>query len=265
MGQRIAVVCVLAAALVLGLVAPAPADEMAVAGRQLAAKWKNSVVTVHLVLKITEKWEGESSEEEVKIEATGTVIDPSGLVVAALSATIPTEARNQASGEDTDSTTTEVKETKIITADGRDVPATVVLRDRELDLVFIKPTAKPDKPYDAVDLTKAAKVELMDEMVCLYRLGTVASRSLAACCDRAQAVIEKPRTFYAPGLPMMGASLGAPVFAMNGGPLGVLLLRTLPGGSDSHQVSGIGANGMMYIVLPAADILEAAKQALEAK
>lgn len=263
MRRKAVLALLLAGILVCGLAAQASADELATAGRQIAAKWSKSVVTVQLVLKVTETWEGETSEQELKVDATGTVIDPSGLVVAALSATIPTEARNKAEGDEGGDSSTEVKDTKIITADGQEIPATVIIRDRELDLVFIKPTEKPAKPFDAVDLAKAGKVQLMDEMVCLYRLGLVASRSLAACSDRVQAVVEKPRMFCAPGLSMMAASLGAPVFAMDGSPIGLMLLRTLPGGSDIVQVSGIGARGSMYIVLPASDVLEAAKQAKE--
>lgn len=262
MGRRIVVICVIAMALLGTLIQPAPADEVAQAGRQIAAKWKNAVVTVQLVLKIAGDSTEEGSDREVKIEATGTVIDPSGLVVVALSATVPTETMSTEEGGDS---STEIKDTKIILSDGQEIPAKVVLRDRELDLAFIRPNEKPEKPLEAMDLSKAGKVELLDEMVCLYRLGMVASRSLAACCDRVQAVIEKPRTFYAPGIPMMAPSLGSPVFSMDGSPIGVLLLRTLPGGSDSRQVSGIGARGVMYIVLPASDVLEASKQALEAK
>ncbi len=265
MRLRIGVVCVVAAALGCRLISSAQADETAAAGRQIAAKWKDSILTVQMLVKITDKWEDQTSEEEVKFESTGTVIDPSGMVVAGLSATIPTEAGSKASGDETESRSSEVKETKLIMPDGREVPAAVVARDRELDLVFIKPTTKPEKPLAAVDLSKSAKLELMDEMVCLFRLGPVASRALAACSDRVLAVVEKPRTFYAPGLPMMSASLGAPVFAPNGSPVGLLLLRILPGGSESQQISGIGGNGTMYFILPAADVLEAARQAGEAK
>lgn len=259
MGRRIACIGVLAVALLGALIVPARADELAQAGRQIASKWKNVVVTVQLVLKIAGDTSTDRPDLEVKIEATGTVIDPSGLVVVALSATVPTETMGTEEGGDS---STEIKDTKMILADGQEIPAKVVLRDRELDLAFVRPNEKPAKPLEAMDLSKPGKVEVMDEMMCLYRLGMVASRSLAACCDRVQAVIEKPRTFYVPGLPMMAPSLGSPVFSMDGSPIGLLLLRTLPGGSDSRQVSGIGARGVMYIVLPASDVLEAAKQAL---
>ena len=137
-----------------------------------------------------------------------------------------------------------------------------MLRDKDLDLAFIRPKQKPAKPLAAIDFTKAAKPALLDQVIILHRLGTVASRSLAACMDRVQSIVEKPRTFYIPGVASMGASLGAPIFAMDSGPIGLLLLRTLQTKSaDMSLFSGLSGMGLTYMVLPAADILEAAKQA----
>jgi len=60
----------------------------------------------------------------------------------------------------------------------------------------------------------------------------------------------------------MAASLGAPVFATDSSPIGLLLLRMLQTKSaDMSFFSGLSGMGLTYIVLPAADILEAAKQA----
>lgn len=257
MGRRIVVICVIAMALMGASIQPAPTDELAQTGRQIAAKWKTAVVTVQFVLKMSA--DGEGSETEMKVEATGSVIDPSGLVVVALSGTDPMQA---GSGES--ESANEIKEAKIILSDGQEIAAKVSLRDKELDLAFVQPLEKPAKPLDAMDLSKGAKVDLMDQILCLYRLGTVASRSLAGCLDRVQAVIEKPRTFYATGIDVMIASLGSPVFAMDGSPAGILTLRSTPGGQDTYG-SGMSAMGMMYIILPASEILEASKQALEAK
>jgi len=74
--------------------------------------------------------------------------------------------------------------------------------------------------------------------------------------------VEKPRTFYAVGIPMMAVSLGSPVFAPDASPIGLVLLRSLPVGSDVTG-SGMSSRGSMYIVLPASDVMEAAKQAVE--
>lgn len=247
----------------LSLVLPAWGDEEAQAGRQIINKWQDTVVTVQLVIKTSMAFGGEEgSKRESKAEATGTVIDPSGLVVTSLSATSPEEVLGSMIPGQMD-VSSEITDMKILLSDGKELPAKIVLRDRDLDLAFIRPTEKPTKPLTAIDLSKATKLALLDQTVTLYRLGTVASRAVAACFDRVQSIVEKPRTFYVPGLASMGASLGAPVFAMDTNVSGLLLLRTLPTGmSDEGGVfSGMSGMGMMYIVLPAADILEAAKQA----
>ena len=44
---------------------------------------------------------------------------------------------------------------KILLDDGTEVPAEIVLRDKDLDLAFIRPKAKPASPMTSVDLTKS--------------------------------------------------------------------------------------------------------------
>jgi len=257
-------VCV--ALLCLLLVLPAFGDADAEAGRKTAAQWQDAVVTLQFVIKTSMSYSGEEGfKRESKSEATGAVIDPSGLVVTSLSVTSPTDVFSSMmpdSSEGKVDFSSELVDMKILLPDGQELPAKIVLRDKDLDLAFIRPKQKPAKPLAAIDLTKAAKPALLDQVIILHRLGTVASRSLAACTDRIQSVVEKPRTFYIPGVASMGASLGAPVFAMDSGPIGLLLLRTLPTKSaDMSLFSGLSGMGLAYIVLPATDILEAAKQA----
>ena len=250
--------------ILLLLVAQAFGDQDAQAGRQIVAKWQDAVVTVQLVLKTSMSFEGEQAQnQEEKSETIGTVIDPSGLVVVSLSALNPAEAWQRMMPNENVKVSSDVTDVKLILPDGKEMPASVVLRDKDLDLAFIRTKDKPAKPLSTVDFKTAAKPELMDQAIILYRLGTVGSRALAACTDRVQSVIEKPRILYALGLQAMGASLGAPVFAMDSNPIGLLLLRTSPGGmaSGAGMFGGIGGTGLMYVVLPASDVVDAARQA----
>ena len=247
-------------------VPPAFSDAEAEAGRKTAAQWQDTVVTLQLVIKTSMSHGGEEGmKRESKSEATGAVIDPSGLIVTSLSVTSPTDVFSSMMSSDSESKldfSSELVDIKILLPDGRELPAKIVLRDKDLDLAFIRPKQKPAKPLVAIDFTKATKPGLLDQAITLYRLGTVASRSLAACPDRIQAIVEKPRTFYIPGAASMAASLGAPVFAADSSPIGLLLLRTIQTKSaDMSFFSGLSGMGLTYIVLPAADILEAAKQA----
>ena len=249
---------------------PAFGDDVAQSGRQIAAKWQDAVVTVQLVIKSGMSYEGgEGQKRESKTEATGTVIDASGLTVISLAATNPSEFfEEMMASEDSEfkmNFSSEVTDVKILLPDGQELPANIVLRDKDFDLAFVRPKEKPAKTLAYVDFTKAVKPGLLDQTVTLYRLGTVASRSIAGCVDRIQSVVEKPRTYYVPGANSESASLGAPVFAIDGNPIGVLLVRTRRTGpsEESSWFSGMSGMGLTYMVLPAADVLEAAKQAPE--
>jgi hypothetical protein len=90
----------------------------------------------------------------------------------------------------------------------------------------------------------------------------------AVSVGRIEAVVDKPRTFYVLGGAMWGYALGAPVFAVDGKLIGVLFLRTVNAQTDQNHgfmFSNLSQWGMMPIVLPASDIAEGVKQALEAR
>jgi len=249
-----AVLC-LAAICIMAI--PAGADELAQTGRQVAAKWQDAIVTVQLVVKTTVSYEGEQSPpQEDKIEANGIVIDPSGLVVTPLSEISPDESMTDYLGEEADKykVSTEITDVKILIGGTQEIPATVVLRDKELDLAFIRPVTKPEKPMTAVDLAKGSKPQLLDQVLALSRQGMVASRALAASFDRIETVVEKPRFF---SIPDQGLDMGASVFMLDGSFAGLVVLRQLPSGTGSSDWYSNSAQ----IILPASDIQEAAKQA----
>ena len=95
----------------------------------------------------------------------------------------------------------------------------------------------------------------------LNRLGRAAGRSYAASVERVCAVIQKPRTFYVPGVSPTATGLGSPAFSLNGNIIGVLVLRTVNSSGGESSREGLSAS----IILPAADVLKGVTQALEAK
>lgn len=157
----------------------------------------------------------------------------------------------------------EIVDLKIRLADGKEMPGKIVLRDKDLDLAFIRPLKAPSEPLPAMDLTKATTPSLLDQVAIVYRLGNVGNRAICITLDRVQSIIEKPRTFFVPGVAAMATRLGSPVFALDGAPIGVLLLRATPQTSNSMSSNsgGIGGSNALYVVLPAADIADAAKEA----
>jgi hypothetical protein len=207
---------------------------------------------------------GASRANETKQELTGTVLDASGLTVLALSACDPSEMYQRMMGEEYSRSRveTEITDIKILLDDGTEVPAEIVLRDKDLDLAFIRPKTKPASPMAAVDLTKSAPAQLLDQVITLNRLNSAAGRAYAASVERISAVIQKPRTFYIPDTAMTSTTLGSPAFALDGNVVGVFVMRAISskgGGSRNYRDS------MTTIILPAGDVLKGAKQAPEAK
>ena len=251
----------LAAALALAsLTLPAQAEELAVKGREIFKQHQQAVVTVQAVLKISRG--GRSSEN--RQELTGTVMDASGLTVLALSACDPSEMYQRMMTEQgyQDKLETEVTDLKILLADGAELPAEIVLRDKDLDLAFIRPKTKPATPMAAVDFTKSAPALLLDQVITLNRLNSAAGRAYSASVERISAVIQKPRTFYIPDSTMTATTLGSPAFGLDGNLVGVMVMRAV----SSKGGGGRGMrDNMTSIILPAEDILKGAKQAPEAK
>jgi len=253
----------LAAAMALaGLAFNSRADELAEKGRDIFKKNQHAVVTVQEVLKVSAP--GASRANEAKQELTGTVLDPSGLTVLALSACDPSEMYQRMLGSDASRgrVETEISDMKILLDDGTEMPAEIVLRDKDLDLAFIRPKAKPATPMASVDMSKTSPAQVLDQVVTLNRLNSAAGRAYSASAERISAVVQKPRTFYIPDSNMTSTTLGSPAFAMDGKLVGVMVMRAVnsKGGATRNY-----RDSLTTIILPADDITKAAAQAPEAK
>jgi len=256
LGTWVVVLCVAASPL-------AAADAIADSARALAERHAEAVVAVQLVLKEQMTMFGRNSQEqENKGEITGTMIDPSGLTVASLTSLDPTsivtDAMTAGMGMGMDlKMESQVASARILLPDGKELEAQVVLRDPDLDLVFIRPKEKPATPLAYVDLSDTYAPVLMDEVITVSRLGNLGHRSPSVSACRIEAVVEKPRLFYVPEQELSAAlTLGCPVFsAVEGKTVGVRLVRK--GKTDALSARDF----VMAIILPASDILEASKQA----
>src|SRR6266850_391599 len=133
----------------------AQADEVAEKAREVFKRQQKAVVTVQIVLKATYTSSGRTSPaSETKREITGTVVDPSGLTVLSLSECDPAETYQMMMNDSGTRMETEVTDVKVLQDDGTEIPAEIVLRDRDLDLAFLRPKTKPASPMPAVDLSK---------------------------------------------------------------------------------------------------------------
>lgn len=250
MGRRLLGAVLITLCVVSGAYAQTPEERAA--ARDLMAKHGDAVVFVLGTVKVRMNQGGkEVPNPDQRLQALVTLLDSSGLGVMSLTALDPSElasaqlSRGRAAGAGI-SVTTEASELRYRLADGREVPARVVLRDKELDLAFLRPVEKPSAPMAAID-TAAAKASVIDPVIALQRLPEIAGWQAGVMFLSVQAVLEKPRTFYF----LTGGVAGSPVFDTRARFVGVVL--RLKNESDP-------ANAPL-IVLPAGDIREVAKQA----
>ena len=256
---------------IAGSLLPAGADEITDKGREILNKNQHAVVTVEVVIKMNYSMSGMGSQaNEIKQDVTGTVVDPSGLTVLSLSSCDPGSMiqtiLSGMSGDDDDASKmkmdTELGDLKLLLEDGSELPADIVLRDKDLDLAFIRPKSKLSAPMTAIDLSHSAKAGVLDPVITLNRLGRSAGRAYAASVERITAVVQKPRLFYVPGTEMTSTTLGSPAFTLEGSVLGIFVLRSTASKGNSMDMFSGRPEGMTPIIVPAADILRAARQAL---
>lgn len=247
------------------------AENVVEAGRRILKTHADAVISVKMVVHISLGFGGRDQENESTMEAVGVIVDPSGLTLISLatidpSAMIRGQMRGRAPAEfKVDS---RVKDAKIVLADGTELAAQIVLRDKDLDMAFLRPTDKPAQPLPYINLAQAGQPQVLDNVICLNRLGKIVNRVVAVSIERIDALVERPRPFYilSPG----GSSgVGSPVFGVDGRPLGVVLMRSSTTEVDFNPTSifsgATGSYGFLPVVVPAADIVEVAKQALEAR
>jgi len=261
--------------IVLSVLASRPAcsraDELAERGRDIFKKNQRAVITVQIVMKLKFSVPGLGGQaNESRQDLTGTVVDPSGLTVLALSSCEPADMfQNMMAGMSDEETKfkmdTELSDIKLLLDDGTELPADIVLRDKDLDLAFIRPKTRPASPMLALDLSKAATAQVLDQVITLNRLGKAAGRAYAVSVERISAVVQKPRLFYIPGSEMTSTTLGSPAFTLEGNVLGVFVTRSVSQKGSGFGMFSFRPEGLTTIILPAGDVLKAAKQAPEAK
>jgi S1-C subfamily serine protease len=256
---------------IVASLAPAPvvAQDSRAAMREVSKKWQDAIVSVRVSLKVRMSMGGrEVQSMDDTLEAVATVVDPGGLTVMSLSSLDPGAMMSRlmggAGGEDKMSIVSEPSDVRIRLADGRELPARIVLRDQDLDLAFIRPTTKPPAPLTAINLADAGRPAILDDVVVLSRLGRVGGWAPAAVLFSVGAIIERPRTFFV----LNGeASTGTPAFLPSGKLVGLLTVRQVDPGRMSMfgMMGGTEGAGVIVVILPAADVLEIAKQAQEGK
>jgi hypothetical protein len=186
-------------------------------------------------------------EREQKVRSDATVIDKTGLVVLSLSAIDPARLldgreTNTPAGPMKMEASATVKELEIILADGTEIPATMVFKDADADLAFVRP--KADAPevkgvtFAPVDLTSSSRAAAADPTVSVTRLDDVFNNEPALTMGQVSAVIERPRACFL----TTNMVRSCPTFALDGTLLGIGAVRITK------------AQGQALVIVPASEI-----------
>ncbi len=238
----------------------APTDTAAIS-RQAVQSVGAAIVTVNLVLKITD----EDGPDESPTGTIGVIIDPSGLTVVSLSSIDPSVLVGQMMGGDAPFQAT-VTDLKILLNDGQEIPAKIVLRDKDQDLAFLRPAKKVESPLPAVDLSNSATREMLDPVLLVSRLGKVANRTLSARTIEVEGVLERPRRRYMLPNGSAATDVGSLALTPEGKIVGLVGLKIsrVTGGEVTvlSMVMGGGAPALIASnIIPAGDIAAVAAQA----
>lgn len=228
---------------------PARADVQAATAQKLVAAHGSSAVTLQIVIKMSA---GDMSDDQAEREVDGVVVDSSGLVVTTNASIDPTASYAAMSGDD-GGYSSKVVGVKILTNDGQEIPAKVVLRDRDRNLAFLRPLQKLKKPLASATFAQSGTAQVGELLFILGRLGKNGGRQNSITSERLVSIIRKPRLMYVI-LPNMYSALGNVVFNEKGQVLGLLSMRI---GLKSNDTP-------LPIVIPASDVLEIARQAPQA-
>jgi hypothetical protein len=228
------------------------ADETAQKAREILKQHQGSMVSVSALAKM--------------VECMGTVVDPSGLTVVSYFALNPMEAmggrmRISMGAEDGDNgpeikPKNSLSRVQIHTADGKDIQARVVFKDKELDMAFIMPVLKEGEKapeFSAIKLADGGAAKELDEVVVLWRHAKNLGYQPAISLARISSVITKPRLLYDL---TNGGSPGGLVFGLDGHLIGITIVMS---GGGSELTSAPNA-----LITPAAEVLKMLAQAKEA-
>jgi hypothetical protein len=232
--------------------ANAPTSALPEKGRAIFEKNKSAVLWVTAVLKVEMSGGGKTfPTREVNVQALGTVVDTSGLTVVSLSALDPSAASDGQVVQGVKLTvSSEFDKVRINLPTGEEIPARVVMKDKDTDLAFVMPDAdakeKPAK-FDCLTFATTPKVQVLDELVCIGRENKALGQAPMASTSEVSAVVTTPRKFV-----LGGRYVGGPVFLADGSLIGITVVhRAESGGNPS------------IVILPAEDVAAVAQQAKE--
>lgn len=233
--------------------APTLGQGLAGAYKKVVADRAPAVVQMKFLLKF------DGGEEEV--EATGVMIEKTGLVVTSNFRFGGVQMK--LGGQSITATNVKV----MIGDDTTGVDAKVIARDSELGLTWVQIATPDEKGYAFVDYSQSATPGLGEPLLTVAAASKFFDRAWIVMESTVACTTEKPRTLIVPTLPFAGAEWGVPVFDHNAAPVGIITL-ILPDKEDVEAAQG-GLDEIFKtipggkLILPGQEIVAATKRAKE--
>lgn len=250
------------AAVVFGMVIPsyssAEESDLQKNGRSVFEQFGDSVLQIALTIEVEISVGPQNQTSDATIEAMGTVMNESGLLVLSnsaidLEAQVRQQVRGQVPAEMKVNVDTTVKSARVIMPDGSELDAKVLLQDSDLDLAFVQANPGDAESEENSVFTPAPfdqpapRLKPLDDILVLGRLGQNLNRVSAITAGKIQSTIRRPRLLYRSDV----TALGQPAFDSKGALVGVFL----------RQTSGAAAGAL--VIRPVKDVLKIAAQLSE--
>jgi len=262
------VFCAVALAVPAGL--HAAAADILPQAREILSHNQDSIINVTAMCKLDMSSSGlpfamGGFGDAQEIQCVGTVIDPSGLTVVSYTALNPMDkisgAMKKIKMSDDDNglkSKTVLNRIQMHLADGTELSARLVFKDKELDLAFLMPDPKENEKMPSFAPVKlaAATAKELDDVVVLSRHTKELGYQPIVTVAQVTSVIKKPHAMYDLSIP---AQPGALVYLPDGQLLGLTV--SFAGEEESLSFS---AMQMQILVLPAPEICKLADQAKKA-
>ncbi len=226
--------------------------------RETVAEKEAAIVTLEAVFDVRVSFGGQQQEYERRSEEVGIIVDPNGLAITSLSSMDPGQFYARLYGDDDDGFTTQLKDLKYILPDGREIPAGISLRDRDFDIVVLRPLEEPEEDLTYISLNDYAEAELLEELYLLSRKGRIARRAIHASSLEVQSIVDRPRFFYIPPGQQAQQHLGGLVLNADAKPVGMIAMYMFPGGAAAL---GEEDEPFVAVIVPVEDIMEVVEQA----
>ena len=228
-------------------------ESEATPGRLILRRYADAIVTVRgsVVLNVAMD-ERSLPAQESKLEVSGTVITPTGLVVTSFSLTDPkaifeSMRAKLPGGQNFKLAQSSYKDLRIVFGDGTELPVQVVWRDADRDVAMLAPanSLPAGRTLTCVNLNAApAGAVVLGAYFEVTRAGEVLHRTPMVLPCTVFGIVERPRRM----LLMNTEAVGCPIFDTQGRALGICLRLVV-----NNEFSG-------YVVVPSSDLVDIASQ-----